>query len=225
METQLVRLDAPYNLICNEDGEFGLHIATLMVINQRDDDHELNVQSYPVVASKYDLGGRTWFNDELQDCKVVAVQGGNVSLRDIKLVTEFASLGEHLLDLLVMSLMTTLRLYNVKVSLDRSERGELKVELCFSGPPKGRIAVYSATDSPFFLYTYYDPEAENRIHPIAFSQSQAIDEILKTRQVYLTSLRIVDGAMGVKDITFYTNQPKYKYFVDELNKKAHANGK
>ncbi len=225
METQLVRLDAPYNLICNNRAQFGLHIATLMVVKERQGEDTFYVQGYPVVAEKYGLGGQTWFNDDLQHCKVIAIQGESVTLRVIKQIMEFASWGEDHLDVLAMRLMTTLSLYGVTVYLSNEECGAIMVELCFSGVPNARLAVYSATDSPFYFYACFDPDVENRTYPIKISQSQAIDDILDIRQAYLIPLRIVNGTKGVTDITFYTNQPKYKYFVDELNKKAHANGK
>ncbi len=34
METQIVRLDAPYNLICSNAGKMALPIATLIVIRE-----------------------------------------------------------------------------------------------------------------------------------------------------------------------------------------------
>ena len=61
MNTQLVRLDSPYNIICSSSGKFALHIATLIVVKEkirgvvegasmRD---TLSVASYPVVSDGF----------------------------------------------------------------------------------------------------------------------------------------------------------------------------
>ena len=54
METQLVRLDKPYNIICGPDIKFGLHLATLIVVNEKPvKDAETGdvVDTYPVAKS------------------------------------------------------------------------------------------------------------------------------------------------------------------------------
>ena len=69
METQLVRLDKPYNIICNPDGKFGLHIATLIAVKEKPvkDAETGNVvdtfpvaQCYPVVGGGYGIDGEAW---------------------------------------------------------------------------------------------------------------------------------------------------------------------
>ena len=66
METQLVRLDKPYNIICGPDIKFGLHLATLIVVNEKPvKDAETGdvvdtypvAKSYPVVGVEYGIDG------------------------------------------------------------------------------------------------------------------------------------------------------------------------
>ena len=83
MDTQLVRLDAPYNIICGTDGSFALHIATLIVTKERIEGipdgvpmrDTLSVATYPVVSKKNSADGQVWMNSELKDCYVVCEQG------------------------------------------------------------------------------------------------------------------------------------------------------
>jgi hypothetical protein len=224
METQLVRLDAPYNLICNKEGDFGLHIATLMVIREHGKREVPEVRCYPVVAEKYELGGNAWMDHELFGCQVVAQPEGSITLRTIKQVMQTLSSPKESVDMAVIRLMTALKMYKVSITLSSEERGENTVELCFSGSPETSSVAFSAESSNLYFYAFFDNYVINKKAAKDFSQAKAVDDILKARQAYMLTLQRVDSGIGVTDITFYTNQPEYKYFVDELNKKAHANG-
>ena len=63
-QTQLVRLDKPYNIILGKNGKFALHIATLIVIDDEKRTYNNNVDKeivtvarcYPVVGNSYEKG-------------------------------------------------------------------------------------------------------------------------------------------------------------------------
>ena len=83
METQLLRLNPPYNIICSK-GRFAKHIATLIVSDMKGSSDSfqwaLNSQSYPVVD--YGVGsaeGDVWNDTEVKDCKVVLKDPGSSS--------------------------------------------------------------------------------------------------------------------------------------------------
>jgi hypothetical protein len=73
METQILKLDQPYEYIyCN--GSIGLHIATMIVYETKtneDGDYELETHSHPVVQYSKRPGGTVWNRAELTDCTVL----------------------------------------------------------------------------------------------------------------------------------------------------------
>ena len=82
METQLLKLDPPYNVICYND-QFAMHIATLLVYKENEEvelkdgyNHKSRmdqVHCYPVVD--YGDGtaiGDVWYNVEVRNCRVIA---------------------------------------------------------------------------------------------------------------------------------------------------------
>ena len=73
METQILKLDQPYEYIyCN--GSIGLHIATMIVYETKtneDGDYELETHSHPVVKYSKRPGGTVWNRAELTDCTVL----------------------------------------------------------------------------------------------------------------------------------------------------------
>lgn len=94
MDTQIVRHDAPYNIICGNNGDFALHIATLIVVKERMESRKkgsimseaLSVSSYPVVCGSYDMDGQVWMKTEQKDCLVICRQNESVSLYTLKKV-------------------------------------------------------------------------------------------------------------------------------------------
>ena len=73
METQILKLDAPFDYIyCN--GSIGLHIATMIVYETKtneDGDYELETHSHPIVKYYDRPGGTVWNRAELTDCTVI----------------------------------------------------------------------------------------------------------------------------------------------------------
>lgn len=87
MDTQLVRLDKPYHIICGNNGTFALHIATLIVVKDKIEGivegapmrDTLAVSSYPIVGGSYDIDGQVWMDTELKDCLVICRENDRVS--------------------------------------------------------------------------------------------------------------------------------------------------
>ena len=78
MNSKLIKLDAPYNVIY-AGGTVGRHIATLMVWNDDDDAAGgiMDAASYPVIDEGEEFPAGTLCGDaELHDCRVICPPGG-----------------------------------------------------------------------------------------------------------------------------------------------------
>ena len=227
METQLVRLDAPYNLICGERAEFGLHIATLMVINENEDDKSLEdyadddnrgVCCYPVVAEKYEPAGRAWMRSSLDDCRVVAEMTAHptITLRTLSGVLDYLDRSADVSrEEAILKCASALKLYGVDVVVPSDAAGVFDVEIEFDVEP-GRSVISSAVGSDFFFFATFilDEEA------VEADVRGCLESFLRCRQAYLAAF----SRWGVKDITFSTRDEEYRSYVDEMNEKAHAAG-
>ena len=224
METQLVRLDAPYNLICNEKAEFGLHIATLMVINDKENERHLQdfpdndnrgVYCYPVVAGKYELGGDAWMYEGLKGCRFVATMDGHpsVTLRNICDFIQYFSASKDVGTVDgILKCASALKLYGVDVVMSNAS-GVYDVEIEFDIEP-GRSFISSAYGSDFYCFVSYIFDENN----VEADIRGCMDVLMDFRSAYLAGF----AQWGVKDITFSTKDDEYRHYVDELNKKAHA---
>lgn len=219
METQFVRLDAPYNLICGKGLKFGLHIATLIIVTETEDDNPI-VRSYPVVDGD-NLGGEPWMNCELNDCKVICRQGEKVTLRDIRNIMEYYSKqGEILLSLVPLSLRLFLVRNKIELISERDKSGNVKenyeVELVFeeNEAVPNACLVRSGTNSLFFFETAFIGIPDRSDTKQNFIYKTAIESLKRMRNAYCAAFI----AEGVKTITFFTKKGKYQKFVDFLNK-------
>lgn len=224
METQLVKLDAPYKVICNPSGEFGVHIATLIVIKEElsNKDKIAVVHSYPVVDDKYKVGGSVWMAWEVDECKAVCSQGDLfLTLQDVARVMQYYyEKGNVLLKNIPMRLRLALISNDVRIKppLDKNQKEirDFITELEFE--EKGdSVLVLSKTDSPFFFVGNYAA----RVHPpaqfyhVGLSIERAINEICELRDHYISAFR------GVTSIKFISKQRNYQEFIDKLNS-AHS---
>lgn len=225
MDTQLVRLDAPYNLICNEYAEFGLHIATLIVVNDKKKENVLEdgidaehrgVYAYPVVTSKHELGGMPWMNSSLENCRVICEMNNDrsITLRTFSDLVEWIDVNNRTMDheAIILKLGSVLNLYGVITYFYSSYNVPIEFDI-----EPGRSLITSSVGSPFYFfasYIYNKEEEENDIR-------RCMKGFNKCRSAYLA----VFGKRGLKDITFSTQDQKYQHYVDELNKMAHASGK
>ena len=226
METQLVRLDAPYNLICNDTGEFGLHIATLIVINDKEDEDLLNdfpdhnnrgVYSYPVVAEKYELAGEAWMFHSLKQCQLVASMNNHpsVTLRAISDILDYINRGSEVGgETAILKCASALKLYDVDIIVPSGHAGVFNVEIVFD-IESGRSLIYSTPDSDLYFFSTFI------LHDEDADIKAAMNQFLRCRNAYLTSF----SKYGLKEITFSTKDKEYQHYVDELNAKAHARRK
>ena len=225
METQLVRLDKPYNIIFSPDGKFGLHIATLIVVNEVQSKLPLEAHTYPVVGGGYRIDGEVWMDSELKDCLVICREGESVGLYMLKKIMEFYKpewIGAKLN--VPGKFSWALLSYGSKVELpiDGSKhiKQDYEVRLEFSEENNGQSCmVYAAKESEFYFYDYFDNEPP--LSPFLHTNSEAIKFLAELRDSYMR----VFHYEGVRSITFTTKDEKYQWFVDKLNAtKADAAG-
>lgn len=226
METQIVRLDAPYNIICNSQGNFALHIATLIVVKERIEGvvegapmrDTLSVASYPVVAGSFKSDGQVWMDTELEDCLVVCRQNESVSLYTLKRVMEYCAKKNVYLftEKTPVFFNSAMVMYNVKVTLPTDEKDKTihnyEVRLKFEESDGGHSCMaYSDNDSYFYFYEYFDNEPP--FSDFVPTNTEAIEHLAKLRDNYLRCFRYE----GMRSISFTTEDEEYKWFVDNLN--------
>jgi hypothetical protein len=224
METQLVRLDRPYNVICAKDGKLGLHIATLIVVKEEPQKNKERggaeivtaAHSYPVVGGTYDPEGGVWMESELKDCKVVCREGGTVGLYDLKRVMEFFSKNSyHSMLIVPTTFHVVLLLTNSKFKLHQDNNGQTisDYEVCleFSAYNDGtQYMIYADNESEFF---FYDSVVIEAIYPEQHGFKESIAYISKLRDKYLLAFRLE----GLRSITFTTKDTSFQWYVDKLN--------
>ena len=226
METQLVRLDAPYNLICNKETKFGLHIATLIDIDPFEDNYNRMsyMYCYPVVERKNEPGGEIWNDCELETCKVICREEENISLRTIKEIMEYyygwayLPTNNFVWDLKKTLVSNGIRLILPKTNLIKKNESveniisEYEVELIFEEDDEG-CSIYSSDNSYFFFLGSIDYHPEKRAHPRDNDEESNILEFALLRDAYLMAFH----EEGIEKITFYTKSEKYQEFVNKLN--------
>lgn len=228
MDTQLVRHDAPYNIIFGgKNGKFAIQTATLVVIDEKKvfaDGIPINerfyMASYPVVSRHFELDGGIWMDCEQKDCMVIARQGDSVPLSMFKEVVNFRLRHSHVDTVELASQFSIASLlYNFKLILPTDENGKIiedyKVCLDFEIYPAhsstGDLIVTSKDQ-----YFYFSGEGER----YGRYEERIINSIAKNREVYLALCR----REGLRSITFTTKDENYQYFVDKLNKQKMNEG-
>lgn len=234
METQLVRLDAPYNVIFDyKRAKFGLHIATLIVVDEVTEGKgknavtKLRSRSYPVVNTAFDLEGEAWTDSELQQCYRMCRQNETVSLYDFKHFIHFcdANAVEDLYKV-PMSFNIAMMSYKIKFNLSDIKTGkkmsDFKVELLFDEKENQILKYFSISDIDSFLTKRTCLVHSSSHSPFYFWSDMSLDdgkpddtiqELAKLRDAYLHAFKYE----GLKSITFTTKNEKYKEFVDSLN--------
>lgn len=224
IQTQLIRLDAPYNVICApRKSEFGLHIATLMVINEPQRGKAPEVHCYPVVAKKYEVQGEPWMKFELNDCIWLAEQNGSATLRGIKRVMEACHRSGFVQMITVPYFINNaLYIYNIDVE-DRGKKSLEQiytVELRFGeAGNEGEKIVYSTPQSDFFFYEVFT-EKQLSSRPFTMNTKEVFSAIDEMRTAYIDLLY----SYGLQSIRFVTKDKRYQEFVEELNKKVTDEG-
>ena len=235
MDTQLVRLDPPYNVIFTTENFFGLHIATLIVVDEvterigRRVRKRLRSRSFPVAAPYGKLDGEAWTDTELKDCLLVCRQGETITLRTLKRYMKYCGrISPRLMFISTEVFLDTMRDYNININFTDPVSGKritnCEVELIFDEGAEGIedeegvaeeiltgrtiIDVYSASSSLLYFTTYFFSEDE------LLDKQNAIAGLNGLRLTYLRALK----PFGLKSIKFTTKDKKYQSFVDELNR-------
>jgi hypothetical protein len=222
MDTQLVRLDAPYNIICGTDGYFALHIASLIVVKEQKTGKPngvpmrdtVSVATYPVVNETYEADGQVWMNSELKDCYVVCRQDADsVLLDDLKHVMEYCAKNKvrDFREKIPMNFVSMMNRYGIGF-MDLCINKDYEVCLEFEEGNNGRTCmVYADGASRFYFYEYFanDPDLFGALQ----TNSEAMDSIIELRDDYL---RLFPKEV-VRSITFITENADYQWFVDKLN--------
>lgn len=235
MDSHIIKLDPPYNIIFDIDKRFALHIGTLIVVDEitekkgRNATATLRTRSFPVVGHPFYLAGEVWSDIELKDVHHICRHGEHVvTIRELRRFMEYCSRkGWRHLEDGPMSFEVNMLLFDIKIDLKDQLTQQIisdySVELVFDeteGPVNkytdGRPAyigdgicnVHSSVDSPFFFDTFIIPKNDDQ------QISRAIEALADLRGAYIHVLRFD----GLKSITFTTRNLKYQEFVDKLNK-------
>ena len=226
METQLVRLDKPYNIICNSKGEFALHIATLMVITEEKISDRMGrrigtrpvTRCYPVVGNSYKMDGEVWMDKEQEKCLTVCREGCNITTYTLKKVMEYCAKNNVFLytKRIPYMLSSVLINSNCEIKLPQDNNGttisDYEVCLIFEEGNQGRTCmVYADNDSVFYFYDYFanDPELFKDLP----TSLQVVERFTDLRNSYIQILNVE----GLNSIKFTTKHDDYKWFVDNLN--------
>ena len=213
METQLVRLDAPYNLICGRNMKLGLHIATLLVITKGRQDKPKEVLSYPVVEGGDKPGGEVWTDCELGGCEVICRQNDGINWIFVKaIMRHFYEQGEIHLERAIWSLNSFLMASNMHVDPFPADS---EVELEFEENDNNICMVYSTPRSHLFFFSAFINVDDNEMNDKSLSRDadDAISHLVQMRDAYLMAFRY----WGLYSIHFSTKDEKYREFVDRLN--------
>ena len=228
MDTQIVRHDAPYNIICGNNGRFALHVATLIVVKEKIGgviegapmSDTFAIASYPVVAGSYEMDGQVWTKTELKDCLVICREKESITLYTLKKVMSFCDkrgffrYKERILSSFVMALAT----YDINMYLPTDDNNKVisdyEVYLEFEPSEHGMLCMaYSSMESDFYFYECYVDDTADHSHAELINRNDAIKSMVRLRDAYLQMFR----SDGLRSIKFSTKKEMYQDFVDELN--------
>ena len=226
MISQIVRLDAPYNIICSKSGQFGLHIATLIVVKEKIADAtdgkknsgSVTMENYPIVNT-HNMDGQTWKDTELKDCLVICRQGGSASLSNLYKVMEFTGkdvVAKALSRLTPITFFAAMIDFKVDFHLPTGEDGctvsKYDVPLTFEKISNGTLGIVYVYSSKGSLFYFNDSYIDKLASPLA-TKDEALKRLTDLRDCYMMFLR----HLGLRSITFSTNNEDFQWFVDKLN--------
>ena len=215
METQLVRLDAPYNLICGVNRKLGLHIATLLVVTKDKQDKPKEVLCYPVVDGGGKPGGEVWTDCVLDDCEVICRQDMGINWIYVKaIMRHFYEQGDIHLERVIWSLKSLLMSSNMTID---AFPPDIEVELEFEENDNNICMIYSTPHSHLFFFSAFinvdDNGKSDESLTLSRDADDAIAHIALMRDTYIMAFRY----WGLTSIHFTTKDKKYREFVDKLN--------
>lgn len=162
IHTELLKLDAPHQVIyCG--GEVGLHVATLIVVDERRDveGHYLGIEthSHPVVSYGDGGEGVVWNRAEVRDTTHLCMEGDEAV--DLKRINDIlsAEIGSNLKPSL-LHITSRLKDLGIKINVPLREVMEQPKTLClcFSGLLDNQLPyVYVISDEAVFCIDWADP--------------------------------------------------------------------
>ncbi|MCR5157602.1 MAG: hypothetical protein K6D37_00590 [Prevotella sp.] len=226
METQLVRLDKPYNIICAKGSKFALHIATLIIVKEEPQKNEepgeakivTSAHSYPVVGGSYISDGEVWMESELKECMVVCREGETVGLYELKKVMSFYGIGEKMLHFVrsiparfSFALLTS----GSKLELPIDDNGLTirDYEVCLEFSKFNKDTQYTVSADNESKFYFYDFVANESIPGVSYDFIESIEFISDLRDMYLQAFRFE----GLRSIIFTTKDTSFQWYVDKLN--------
>lgn len=212
METEILKLDAPYEYICC-NGHTALHIATLIVYEakvNKDGEYELETHSHPVVRNFSTPSGTVWNRAELRDCDILCREDNpQISLRKFRqILSRYPESYENVCEGKGQSInpiwKKDLEDMGIKIAWPVGDDGlehfkEFKVKLEVN---PGKHSSYLCTDrwAEFFFYIEADDLDELK------------DQLIHRRDWYYYVFKEHDFA-----IRFTCDDKRYESLVNEVN--------
>lgn len=229
IQTQLLRLEPPYNIICSK-GNFAYHIATLIVVEEKEQDNNPSstikvAKSYPVVD--YGDGspeGDVWMHSEVNSCRVVRRETENTRYKSISLAwfsnllkfnqgADIIKVDDNYYPLTPAVLNFCLNRFMINVSNPGLTLAEYEVELTFNDSNENETIIESK--GGYLYFRSYIP----RDLGIDDAEDSAMQEIISWWEDYVAILRPGMPKDQYLGVVFNTQNETKKEFVTTLNSK------
>ncbi len=222
MDTQILKLDKPYNYIyCN--GSIGLHIATLIVYEAKvneNGEYQLETHSHPVVRYRNSPDGTVWNKAELSNCFILCSEDKmRVSLKRFRTILwhQNASEKERMPGTaLCVPLKQQLGFHGITVSWPVDENGKEKTEfeelLTIRQNNEGKYVYECALITNYSDCFFFYNELDNL-------KALQIDLVFARDMLYFA---FNEHEFNIK---FVCEQRKYAKLISEVNKTPYKRDK
>ena len=227
IQTQLLRLEPPYNIICSK-GNFAYHIATLIVVEdkQQEDNPSSTIKvakSYPVVD--YGDGspeGDVWMYSEVKSCRVVCRESDDNHPNRISLAwfsnllkfnqgVDIIKVYDNYFPLTPSVLKYCLDRFSIYISNPDLSLAEYEVVLTFDDSNEKETIIESKGG-----YLYFRTSI---LHDFSDAEDSAMQEIILWWEDYKGILRTGMPENQYIGVVFNTHNEAQKEFVTKLNSK------
>lgn len=218
MNTQLLKLDAPYNIICGRN-KIAKHVATLIVANVDKENTDRNYPAYidmkaysfPVVEyGDGSAAGDVWMDVEVRECRVITTAPQHDSSRTrisgywfceiLRFMHEGDEYGSTHTP---VTLCEQLKSLHVDVNTIGTMGYPQKVEVELNFEDDGDVAsIYSAVGSQLYFISAYASANKQQ-------KEEKLNEVLKWAAQYIRVLNV--------QTVFVTKDEQYKEMLAEWN--------
>lgn len=220
MNTQLLKLDPPYNIICGRN-KIAKHVATLIITNINKEkspsedypDYWLDMRTYSYPVVEYGDGspaGDVWYDVEVRDCRVIAKAPKDGAFNNriwshwfcetLRFLHEGDGYGSTQTPISLYEQLKSLHI-DVEVMGTLGSPKKVEVELEFNNYDEVS-SVDSASGSVLFFTAAYATENEKQ-------KQQKFNEILKWAGQYIRIFNVL--------LIFTTKDEQYKGMLLEWN--------